>query len=415
MQTTTTKEEDRLSINDRWHTGEKQPGGKQPRSAEYGCRERWQVRWRDEQGRQRKKSFARKLDAEAFEAKVKTQLQEGTYVDPSAGDVTLQVYAEAWRQRQTHDTASAERVAGNLRRHVYSAPGTPGRTPTGAPSIGDYPLRILARQPSIVQGWLAAIPLHPNSVRMVAATVTPVFTAAAEDGLIARNPLRAKQVKLPKAVKTDVAAWSAEQVAAVADALPARWSALAALGAAVGMRQGELFALAVDDLDFLRRNVHVAVQIKRVGGRVCFAPTKNRKIRDVPVSARVIPHLAEHVRLHPPAEVTLPWHDLQDPKRHGQLVTRRLMFTKPDGAVLDRMMCQPGLAEGLAGRWRPRRRPERDARPAAHRRVSVAVQRPRPGPHRRVPRRHPGSDLEDVFALRGQGRGPGAGDHGRLP
>ncbi len=241
-------------------------------------------------------------------------------------------YAEAWRKRQTHDTASAERVAGNLRRHVYSAPG---RTPTGAPSIGDYPLRVLAKQPSIVQGWLAAIPLHPNSVRMVAATVTPVFTAAAEDGLITRSPMKASQVKLPSAVKTDVVAWSAGQVA---DALPARWSALAALGAATGMRQGELFALAVDDVDFLRRNVHVAVQIKRVGGGVCFAPTKNRKIRDVPVSAWVIPALAEHVRLHPPAEVTLPWHDLRDPRRHGQLVTRKLLFSKPDGAALDRMM-----------------------------------------------------------------------------
>ena len=34
----------------------------------------------------------------------------------------------------------------------------------------------------------------------------------------------------------------------------------------------------------------------------------------------------------------MPWHDLQDPRRHGQLVTRRLMFIKPDGAALDRMM-----------------------------------------------------------------------------
>jgi integrase len=56
------------------------------------------------------------------------------------------------------------------------------------------------------------------------------------------------------------------------------------------------------------------------------------------VSARAIPALAEHVRLYPPSEVTLPWHDLQDPRRHGQMVTRRLMFTKPDRAVLDRMM-----------------------------------------------------------------------------
>jgi integrase len=329
-----------MAVYDRWWKTERQPDGtrKKTRSDDHGCKERWQVRWRDEQARQRKKSFERKVDAEAFDAQVKTQLRDGTYVDPSAGEITLQAYAEAWRARQTHDTASAERVAGILRRHVYSAAGTPGRTATGAPSLGDYPLRSLARQPSVIQTWVAAIPLHPNSVRMVAATLSPVFTAAAEDGLITRNPLKASQVRLPKAVKTDVAAWSAEQVAAVAAELPARWSALAALGAAVGMRQGELFALAVEDVDFLRRNVHVAVQIKRVGGRVCFAPTKNRKIRDVPVSARVIPVLAEHVRLHGPAEVTLPWHDLRDPKQHGKPVTRRLMFIKPDGAALDRMM-----------------------------------------------------------------------------
>jgi integrase len=258
-------------------------------------------------------------------------------MDPSAGEITLQAYAEEWRGRQTHDTASAERVAGNLRRHVYSAPGTPGRTPTGAPSLGDHPLRTLARQPSITQTWLAGIPLGPNSVRLVVAMLSPVFTAAVEDGLIPRNPLRASQVKPPKAVKREVIAWSAEQVAAVAAALPAQWSALAVLGAAIGARQGELFALAVDDIDFLRRTARVAVQVKYVGGRFCFAPTKNRKVRDVPVSARVIPILAEHVRLYPPAEATLPWHDIRDPKQHGRPVTRRLIFTRLDGAVLGRM------------------------------------------------------------------------------
>jgi integrase len=167
--------------------------------------------------------------------------------------------------------------------------------------------------------------------------LSPVFKAAVTDGKITRNPLAEDSVKLPKAVKREVAAWTAEQVAAVADAMPARWSALAALGAAIGARQGELFALAVDDVDFLRRSAHVEVQVKYVGGRACFAPTKNRKVRDVPVSARVIPVLAEHVRLYPPAEVTLPWHDRLDLKRHGKPVTRRLLFTRPDGGPLNRM------------------------------------------------------------------------------
>jgi len=332
-----------VTVYDRWHKSRPMPGdpscrehGKAP-TADHGKGERWQVRWRDEGGRQRKKAFGRKTEADAWDAKVRTQLADGSYVDPSAGQVTFREFAEDWRQRQTHDTASAERILGSLRKHVYSAPGTPGRTPTGAPSIGDYPLRVLARQPSIVQGWLAAIPLHPNSVRLVAAMLSPVFTAAVEDGLIPRNPLKASQVKLPKAVRREVAAWSAEQVAAVADAMPARWAALACLGAATGMRQGELFAVAVDDVDWLRRNVHVAVQVKYVGGRFTFAPTKNRKVRDTPLSARVVPILAEHVRLYPPTEVTLPWHDPRDPMRHGKPVSRKLLFTRADGCALNRM------------------------------------------------------------------------------
>ena len=330
-------------MTDRWHKARPGPDEEKCRqhklapSAGHGQGDRWQVRWRDETGHQRKKAFSRKAEADAWDAKIKTQLADGSYVDPSAGQVTFREFAEDWRQRQTHDTASAERIQGSLRKHVYSAPGTPGRTPTGAPSIGDYPLRVLARQPSIVKAWLKGIPLHPNSVRQLAAALSAVFTAAIDDNLVTSNPLRARSVKPPKAVNREVTAWTAEQVAAVAAALPARWSALAAIGAAIGARQGELFALAVDDIDFLRRNAHVEVQVKYVGGRLCFAPTKNRKVRDVPVSAAVIPVLAEHVRLHPPVEVTLPWHDLQDPKRHGRPVTRRLLFTRPDGGALNRM------------------------------------------------------------------------------
>ena len=70
----------------RWLKSERQPDGTRKRvhSAEYGCEKRWQVRWRDEQGRQRKQSFAKKAEAEAFDAKIRSQLADGTYVDPSA-------------------------------------------------------------------------------------------------------------------------------------------------------------------------------------------------------------------------------------------------------------------------------------------------------------------------------------------
>jgi integrase len=54
------------------------------------------------------------------------------------------------------------------------------------------------------------------------------------------------------------------------------------------------------------------------------------RARDVPADATVIPRLSEHVRLHPPVLVTLPWLE-PGAKSRGRPVTRRLLFTSPTG------------------------------------------------------------------------------------
>jgi integrase len=335
-----------MAIYDRWYRTEKQPDGtrRKVRSDDYGCKERWQVRWRDEQGRQRKQSHERKVDAEQAEAKIRAQLDDGTYVDPSAGQVSFRAYAEEWRGTRMHDPATAERIESALRNHAYAREGAPGKTPRGGAAIGDYPLRILAKRTSILQMWIAGLPLNANSARTVIGYASQVFTAAAEDGLIARNPLSARSIQLPSPVKTDAVPWSLPEVEAVSAALPGWLAAVPYLGAACGQRQGELFATAKSDLDFLRRTAHVEVQIKVVGGAQVFAPLKNKKTRDVPVAARVLPVLAEHMRAFPPVAVTLPWHDPRDPRKHGQPVTRELVFTRPGGLQLAR--------EAFNGPWR---------------------------------------------------------------
>lgn len=177
-----------------------------------------------------------------------------------------------------------------------------------------------------MQGWIAGLKLHPNSARQVITDVSQVFTAAVDDHIISRNPLSARSIQRPKPLMREASAWTYEQVSAVADALPARLSAMVPLGAACGHRQAELFGVAVDDLDFLRKMIHVEVQVKYVDRCLVFAPVKNRKTRDVPVADPVVSILAEHVRLHPPVSVTLPW---MTPD--GKPITRRLLFTRPDG------------------------------------------------------------------------------------
>ena len=52
-----------------------------------------------------------------------------------------------------------------------------------------------------------------------------------------------------------------------------------------GLRQGEVFGLSPDDIDWLRKIVHVRRQVKIVGGHRVFAPPKGGKDRDVPLAA----------------------------------------------------------------------------------------------------------------------------------
>ena len=51
---------------------------------------KYQVRFRDESKKQRAKTFARKKDAEAFEAKVVTEVKNGTWLDPVVAHVNLE-------------------------------------------------------------------------------------------------------------------------------------------------------------------------------------------------------------------------------------------------------------------------------------------------------------------------------------
>src|SRR5258708_18279525 len=155
------------------------------------------------------------------------------------------------------------------------------------------------------------------------------MAAAVDEGLITRNPCRAASVRAPKAAQPKAQPWTGEQVAAVRAGLPGRLRGLADAGAGLGMRQGELFGLAVENLDFLRKVVHVRLQVRLIGTRRVFAPPKGGRERDVPLPDPVAVALAEHIRLYPPAGVELPWRVPDGPKR-----TARLLFRSADGNAL---------------------------------------------------------------------------------
>jgi integrase len=318
------------SVEDRWiskSTGQ--------RTARHGKGKRYRVHYTDPAGSQRGRSFTRRIEADAFRATVEADLLRGTWIDPSAGKITLRVQAAARLAGYPQDSSRAEKMRQHLDLHIL-------------PALGDYPIGHLAQRPSLVSQFLASLRMTAGSAEQVFITLSSILDAAVDDGLVPRNPCRAPSVKRPRAPRRQPTPWTGAQVAAVRAAMIARWRAVIDCGAGLGLRQGEIFGAGVDELDFLRRNVRVSRQVKRMGGRVWFAAPKGGRERDVPLPQPVALALSAHIAEFPPSQVTLPWHEPGNDRRHGKPVTAPLLFTARQGGPVN-----PSTFNTTA--WRPAR------------------------------------------------------------
>lgn len=269
---------------------------------------KWRARYRDPAGREHARHFDRKRDAQQWLDAVAGDLVRGVHVDPRAGQRTFGSFAGEWLAAQTFDVSTREAVESRLRVHVL-------------PTFG--PMRLAAIRPSTVQAWVKgrADQLAASTVRVLLANLSAILGAAVEDGLLVRNPCSSRSVRAPSEERERIVPWSTERVQAVIDAHPDRWRAAPIVAAGCGLRQGEVFGLTVENVQFLRRSMRVAQQVKIVGGRPVFALPKGGKVREVPLASSVATELAEHLRQHPAVEVTLPWGS-----PNGEPVTSELVF-----------------------------------------------------------------------------------------
>jgi len=278
-------------IDDRWYRTDRATGKRVP-TDRHSKGQRWDVRWRDDAGRQRHKAFERKADAERFLAQVTADLARGAYLDPRAGRVAFRIYAEQWRTAQVHRATTAAQVETHLRRHVY-------------PTFGDRSLASV--RPSEVQAWVRGLEQHlaPSTIEVVYSFVAGVFRAAVRDRLIAATPC--VDVRLPKREPKRVEPLATERVEALIAAIPDRYRALVVLAAGTGLRQGEAFGLEVKAVDWPRRTLDVRQQLVLMpGGAPYIAPLKTpASYRTVPLPRVVIDALTAHLTAFPPVEVEL--------------------------------------------------------------------------------------------------------------
>jgi integrase len=124
-----------------------------------------------------------------------------------------------------------------------------------------------------------------------------IYSSAVLDRLVAPSPV--VRVQLPRDDRDRVVPLTVEQVQTPADAVPARYRAMVIAQAGLGLRIGELLALRLGHVDFLRRTVRIEWQIAP-NTQVRAAPKTPRSRRTVPLLQVVADALAARIAEFPP-------------------------------------------------------------------------------------------------------------------
>lgn len=272
---------------------QKKPGRPQP----------WVARYIAPDGRERSRSFARKIDAERFLASTEAGKLRGEWTDPALARTHLDEWAERWLAsvRPTLKPKTAESYASLLRSRIL-------------PELGSYPLGSV--RPSDVAEWLAtmqAAGLSPSRIRQAHVVLSQLLDAAVLDGRITRNP--ADGARLPRLVRREAPYLTPEIVERVAQEIREPYGLLVRLLGTVGPRFGEAAALRRRSVDLLGRRLVISESLAEVGGRLTFGPTKTHSTRRAPLPRSLVTELDRHLE-HVPT----------DPEA--------LVFTSPEGAPL---------------------------------------------------------------------------------
>lgn len=248
-------------------------------------RSRWYARYRDPGGTQLVKVFDRKIDAERFLTTVEGSKLNGSYIDAKRASIKFADFAEEHWTIYAHTLAEDTTRVGKrsrLDRHIL-------------PALGSYPVGAI--KPSVIGAAVAtwSQTLAPGTVGQLLRQVRQILDAALADGLIASNP--AKVVKAPRAPRRRDVHLTDEDVTAVLNATPSHYRPLVISLAGLGLRISEACGLHVDDVDFLRRTVHVHQQRRPRGemGQLKSASS----VRDIPADDAVLNALAEQIRYWP--------------------------------------------------------------------------------------------------------------------
>ncbi len=236
---------------------------------------RWYVKWKDaEWVLHTKRGFSRKTDAKDFAARLAVSINDGDYIDPQLGKISVGRLAATWLEGKRG--AVKPKYWGNLESswRVHVEPKWARR------QVGTI-------RYSEVQAWVSTLSetSSPTTVRRAYDVLNGVCKLAVKDGVMRKNPCSG--VQLPRKTHKARTYLTVEQLLSLADAAGDRRAVILTLGFC-GLRFGELRALRVEDVDVGRSRLLVRHSVVRVEGGCVEGLPKTHERREVPAPPRVM-------------------------------------------------------------------------------------------------------------------------------
>ena len=227
---------------------------------------RWKARYRLPGGGTRSRTWDRKVDAERWLRGELSLRDRGDWVDPKLGRTVFEDWAPRWEAGRVHLRESTRAAAESLmRRHVL-------------PYFGSAPVGAIT--PTDVQAFvsrLVGLGLAPSTIRQAYLIVAGVLRSAAESGLISRSPCR--RVQLPQRRQRELRLLTPTEITRLGECIDSEYRSMVLIAAYAGLRWGEVAALRVSRLDFMRRSLTVEETLSDVKGVVRFTKPKSKASR----------------------------------------------------------------------------------------------------------------------------------------
>ena len=245
-------------------------------------------------GKSVQRSISGKDQAEVYAKMIKaqTEINEGTYIEPSK--MTVGEWLDIWLKTYLNGVRpyTILNYAQHVNNHIKTVFGK-----VKLDKLNTHMIQQFYNDLGTVHGNKPG--LSPKTVKCIHGIFHKALQQAIEIGYLRSNPTTA--CKLPKVERKEVKSLDNEAIQSFIKAIRGhRFEVIFLVTLCTGLRRGEVCGLTWDSIDLERGTIHVNKQLQQVpgqSGNFRLTPTKNGKSRTITVASFVVDALRQHKSL----------------------------------------------------------------------------------------------------------------------